>query len=524
MKLNTELFPGVGVAPSASQRRLLLAVGLAVLIILALYWRTAASMVAIWWRSETFAHGFVIVPICLWLAWRRRDALAQVETKPWWPGLIGVVAAGALWLVSSAADVLAAKQFALAFMIQASIVTVVGTSAARVLAFPLAFLLFAVPVGEILVPTFVDWTADFTVGALRASGVPVYREGNHFVIPSGMWSVVEACAGLRYLIASLMVGTLYAMLAYRGALRRTVFITASIVVPIIANWLRAYLIVLVAHLSSNKLAVGIDHVIYGWLFFGVVMLLLFWIGSFWQEAAPQKAADVPTSRSTTPKHAGRSQIRPVLPAAIAAVAIASLWLPIEATIKPSMRGEAPTLPVVTGSEEWKPSDAPTLNWKPHYAGFASERAQTFRRQGRDVGLYLAYYRGQEKGRELITSGNALVTMSEWDWKLVYQGSDTVDWRGEHQTVDEAVLSGPGIRLQVFQLYWVSGTITSSQYKAKVLTAWSVLTGRGDDSALIVIYTPQLASAEEARGVLRGFAAAMSPAIERSLAAAQAGPG
>ena len=65
---------------------------------------------------------------------------------------------------------------------------------------------FAVPVGEFLLPVFMEWTADFTVLALRLSGIPVYREGLQFVIPSGNWSVVEACSGIRYLIASLMVG------------------------------------------------------------------------------------------------------------------------------------------------------------------------------------------------------------------------------------------------------------------------------------------------------------------------------
>src|SRR5207302_5055454 len=111
-------------------------------------------------------------------------------------------------------------QFALAFMLQAAIVTVVGLQAARVLAFALAFLLFAVPSGEFLVPTLMDWTADFTVSALRLSGVPVYREANHFIIPSGVWSVVEACSGIRYIIASVMVGTIFAAVAYRSTRRR----------------------------------------------------------------------------------------------------------------------------------------------------------------------------------------------------------------------------------------------------------------------------------------------------------------
>ena len=147
------------------------------------------------------------------------------------------------------------------------------------------------PLGEVLVPTLMDWTATFTVAALRASGVPVYQEGNFLVIPSGMWSIVEACSGLRYLIASLMVGCLYAYLSYRSPGRRVAFIAASLVLPIFANWLRAYMIVMLGHLSNNRLAVGVDHLIYGWIFFGLVMVLLLWIGSRWREDDPARSDD-----------------------------------------------------------------------------------------------------------------------------------------------------------------------------------------------------------------------------------------
>ncbi len=154
------------------------------------------------------------------------------------------------------------------------------------IAFPLAFLFLGVPFGEAFLPRLMDWTAEFTVGALRLSGIPVYREGNFFAIPSGQWSVVEACSGLRYLIASLTVGALFAYLNYQRMRKRVLFVALSIVVPVLANFLRAYMIVMIGHLSNMKLAVGVDHFLYGWVFFGIVIGLLFWLGSFWRDPAP----------------------------------------------------------------------------------------------------------------------------------------------------------------------------------------------------------------------------------------------
>ncbi len=179
--------------------------------------------------------------------------------------------AAALWLAGDLVAVNAATQLALVSLIVLAVPAVLGWQVTRALAFPLAFLFFAVPIGDFLLPRMMEWTADFTVLALRASGIPVYREGLQFIIPSGAWSVVEACSGIRYLIASVTAGCLFAYLSYQSMLKRAVFIGVAIVVPLVANWVRAYLIVMLGHLSGNTIATGVDHLIYGWLFFGLVI-------------------------------------------------------------------------------------------------------------------------------------------------------------------------------------------------------------------------------------------------------------
>ena len=497
-----------------------LAASLAVVGILALYWPVAASIVAIWIRSETFTHGFVIVPICLWLAWRRREILAAIPARPWWPGLAIVFAAGALWFVTSVADVLGVKQFALAFMLQAAIVTVLGAGIARAAFFPLAFLLFAVPFGEIFVPTLIEWTANFTVAALRMSGVPVYREANLFIIPSGAWSVVEACSGIRYIIASVMIGTIYAALAYRSTRRRVMFMAAAILVPIVANWLRAYMIVMLGHLSNNKLAVGVDHIIYGWVFFGLVMLLLFWIGSFWQEDAAPEPAAAPRPATVAPA----ATPRVLFAAAVAAIVAAGVWLPLEARIDRSDQPSKASIPGVAAANGWSDSALAFTDWKPRYRGYAAELQQTLIKDGHEVGLYIAYYRHQSKGSELITSGNQLVTPEDWKWKQVGKGSQSVEWSGRPERVERADLSGQTAALQAYRLYWVAGHVTSSQYEAKALQAWSKLSGRGDDAALVVIYAPRRTRDDDPTSILSAFTSEMSPSIERALVATSEGRG
>ncbi|HAS86271.1 MAG TPA: exosortase A, partial [Candidatus Competibacteraceae bacterium] len=255
----------------------------ALLAILVLYRECIRDRVEIWARSDTFMHGFVVPPITLWLIWRIRKSIALLTPRPSVWALLGLTAIGFVWLLGELATVGVVSQFAFTTLLVLAVPAILGFQVARSMTFPLAFLYFAVPFGEFALPQLMEWTANFTILGLRLSGIPVYREGLHFVIPSGSWSVVEACSGVRYIIASLTVGTLFAYLSYHSLRRRLIFIGVAFIVPVIANWVRAYMIVMIGHQSGNKLAVGVDHLIYGWAFFGIVIIAMFWIGSHWRE-------------------------------------------------------------------------------------------------------------------------------------------------------------------------------------------------------------------------------------------------
>ena len=489
-----------------------LAVALAFFGILAVHAETAASIVAIWWRSETYAHGFVVLPICAWLAWQRRDDLARTPAVPWMPALALVAAAGALWFVMTIGDVVGVRQFALAFMLQAAIVAVAGLAVARIAAFPIVFLLFAVPAGEFLIPTLIEWTADFTVAALRASGVPVYREANHFIIPSGAWSVVEACSGLRYLIASVMIGVVYAAVTYRSAWRRAAFIAASVLVPVVANWLRAYMIVMTGHLSDNRLAVGVDHLIYGWVFFGIVMALLFWVGSFWSEPARAPQEATATRRRVAPSVTVNPRLFLV---AIVAVAVAAVWRPLYATMDAAPSSVPPTLAALEGADGFVRSERVPGNWQPAYSGHAAASQQAFEKDGAAASVYVAFYRNPTKGRELVTSQNNLVAPENFAWKEVDRRDATVAFAGRPVEATRIEISGARERLVAWRVFWVDGRITGSEYVAKGLTAWSKLRGRGGDAALIVVHAQDTGRGDEARAALE----ALSPRIAAMLDAA-----
>ena len=498
---------------------------------------TAVAMADIWWRSETFTHCLLVPPIVLWLVWRRRARLAQLPVRPVPWLLAGIAAVGAFWLLGELASVNAATQLALVALIVLSVPAVYGWAVARELAFPLAFLFFAVPLGEFMVPPMMEWTADFTIAALQATGIPVYREGLQFVIPSGSWSVIEACSGVRYLIASFMVGTLFAYLNFNSMRKRLLFAAVAIAVPILANWLRAYIIVMLGHLSNNQIAAGVDHLIYGWVFFGIVIGAMFMVGARWAD---------PESSLPPPWVPGWTSAGPGVVWGTAAAALA-LLLGAQGLLwqlgRPSGTTPQLALPAAAAGWEAQAPDAGPGRWQPQFHTASLQREAAYRSTTRPpagatggvaaspgvVALWVGYYRDQGPARKLVTSTNTLVEASgTGTWTQVARGGthgpDGSAWRTAvlRGASDPAALGAP--RLRVWQRYWIAGTPHTSDARAKLQLAFNRLLGRGDDGAVLLLHTalPPQATPEAqaaADALLASFLQDHQPLIEARLQAA-----
>lgn len=484
--------------------------GVVIMWLLGWYKETLLSMASTWMRSETFAHGFLIVPISAYLIWVRRRALMALTPEPdYWPLLL-LVAAGLIWLLGNLADVIVVQQYSLMLMIPILVWVILGGRVVLELLFPLLFLLFAVPFGEIFLPPLMEFTADFTVAALQLTGIPVYREGLYFTVPSGQWSVVEACSGLRYLIASLTLGCLYAYLTYRSPWRRLLFVVFSVIVPIVANGLRAYMIVMIAHLSDMRLAVGVDHYIYGWVFFGVVILLLFWAGSFWREDHKMPGA---AHRPIVSAASGFNR-RGLLIPAILVMASSAVWPMYAGYLMDGDRvpaGVALALP--SSVNGWSESQQAFTDWVPHYVNPRAEISRFYTKGDHQVGLYIGYYKQQRQGSELIASQNAILTTTDERWGKLDEQPGSISNGMETLSITQTRLRAADTRLLVWHWFWVEGRYISNPYLAKFLEAKSKLLGNGDDAAVIAVYAPYQDEFAESAAVLQDFATSLTPAID-----------
>lgn len=476
-----------------------------------IYQETAGTMLAQWLHSDTYTHGFIIFPISLYFIWLERNHLRTIVPRSSALGLLALAVLSGGWIIAQTAGVQVITQYLLVLMIPAILYTLFGWRLVRAMAFPLAFTLLAVPFGEVFIRPLIDFTADFTVYALQLTGIPVFREGNHLTLPSGSWMVAEACSGQRYLIASFTLGCLYAHLTYRSRLRKMLFIVASIIVPVIANAIRAYLIVLLGHISNMTVAVGVDHLIYGWIFFGFVMLLLFWAGNHWREAELGKSARRSASTHSAPP---TSMLRTTV---FAVVALAIVWAAPAYFhhLEQQSYNPAPiSLTLPQALHEWTASST-SSGLKPIFPGAAATLMQEYRNGDQVIGIYLAFFRNQQQNAEAVSSQNMLATERSVEWNVA--SISTHDRLSEPANVQQTRLIWGDRKMLVWQWYWIGGAQTASPYQAKFLQAKQRLTRQNDDSANVIIFAPYNMPQDKIAVIMDDFLSQAIPAIQHSLA-------
>ena len=484
-------------------RNALISFGLLLLTVAVLYWETAASIVAIWIRSETYTHGFLILPISFYLVWQRRAQLRQMVPAPNLLALPVLAVSLLLWLAAWIAEVQLIQQLVFVGFIPILVVLLFGTAVAKAMMFPLGYLIFAVPFGEFLVAPLQDQTAWFAVQALILSGVPVYWEGLYLTIPGGHFVVAEGCSGIRYLIASIALSSIYAYITYRSYWRRAGFILLGVIVPIVANGIRAYGIVMIAYLSDMRIATGVDHILYGWVFFGVVMLLLFWFGSLWREpsvddvsALKNPQADVAVSPSNA--------YQMIVVSALAIVFLASgTYASSLLNNSSAVTGQEVHLELPASSGAWTGPITSDDTWQPAYTGADTVIYRQYQHQAETVYFYVAYYGRQDNGKELVGSLNRVYDQEQWRRVQDNRVSVTL-LSGENVSVSETDIRSADKRRIVWHWYNINGTVTANRVVAKILEAWERLRNRKVDAMLVVVAKDYEIDPQESRDRLKDF--------------------
>ena len=281
----------VGVPP------VVLFLGAGLLVVLAL--NTSFEAMYVLWQLSAHQHGLIVLPVALWLVWRASASLSATHYAPSLTAVVALMLLLLIWLLGYLSRFQALEHLAALAAIPITFSAVAGWSVAWRLRFPLAFVLLALPISDVLVPTMVRLTADIAEFLLALVGVPFYRVGQHISLPGGNFVVADVCSGIRYFTAGMLTLLVFAHLSFRTVGKSLGLLVFGAAVLVFANGFRAFATMLIASATEMRVLGGADHIYFGWVLFGVVIFSLLW-------AASQFADDerIATTNATVERAAG----------------------------------------------------------------------------------------------------------------------------------------------------------------------------------------------------------------------------
>lgn len=265
------------IAPAWSVTLVALTAGM--LAMVAIYFSTVTSAIHLWNTSAAYNYAYLILPISLGLIWSDRAQLLRATPDPTFWGPAVAAAFSVAWLIGELTGIDEGRHIAFVGMMQGLALGLLGWRLYRFLAFPLLYLFFLVPTGTFLLTPLQTLAHTTNVFLLKASGVPVYAEGFLIQVPAGSFLVEPGCAGLNFFLVAFALSLLYGRLTYASTRARVICVLAALGISIIANIIRIYLIIALAQFTDRKIDITADHLLYGWGFFGVVMLVAMWAGN-----------------------------------------------------------------------------------------------------------------------------------------------------------------------------------------------------------------------------------------------------
>jgi exosortase A len=463
--------------------------------------QASEGAVRVWIVSPTFNHCFLVLPLSLFMIWQRRAEISRTPIAADVSGIVAVLCLGCVWVVVSFAGVLEAEQFVVMTMIQAALFGFFGEAIYRKLAAPFLYLYFLVPSGAFLVPALQAFTAQFAVLGLHLLRIPVFSTGAVIDIPAGTFAVAEACAGLRFLIASVAFGVFFAVLTYKSLWRRMLFIALSIIVPVVANGFRALGLIAAAEWIGSASAALADHLIYGWIFFSLVLVLLIFIGRSFSDRDDASTADSPLKSESV---ADPNELRRMGLVGISCVLMASL---VSAAFSQLTASRSLALPKAGPhvNSPWQ-SEASTGDWKPMIAAPTRSFLESFTHGQQRVDRFVALYAEVGRANNLVRSENREANEKEWTFNSARSGQLKINNFDVPVRISTWLRGGE--KRTVWSFFVVGGNPVATAWRAKLdqlqahfaarncISAYVALSTEGmDDNAASIAVAGVLASTE-----------------------------
>lgn len=443
---------------------------------------TVLHLVEIVWTVDVFSHGLLVPFVSMTLIWSRRELLSNVKPTFSLLGFGIVFCASLAWLLGELIDIALFSHIGLITAINGLVIAIFGAQFFRAIVFPMLFLYLAVPFGYELVGPLQTMTANLVIGVLDLIGADYTADGVLIELPSGLYEVAAACAGVKFLFTSVVTGVLLAHLVFNSWRRRVFILVFSAILPIAANALRVLGILAVAELTDQEFAKGVDHIVYGWVFLSIVLFALIAFAykiSDKPAGLPHSDANSSAELSTASNNflSGFAAITlPILVAIIVPPTVPQEYTEYSTRVTPLFEDASSGYRVLR--------DTSSIS-NPGFLGADDVRISMLRRDGH---VFLATYgRIDNLGgpRRLHYPGNTLAG-SRW---FEMRGLDRIGVTACGVEYNEYILRNESKRMIAWAFYLVNGKAVSSIINEKIMTATLGLKRQQANGEVFILSAP-----------------------------------
>lgn len=503
MELITKLSP--------TRARLVAYVAFLLVFILA-YLESASILFNLWAGVEEtiYQYGFLVLACTCYLLYLKRPEILNFQIRPSaWALAPSLMLAGA-WFAASLVGVQTVQLAVLPFLLLAVTTTFFGLTFLRLAGMPILLLLFAIPLWWPLLPFLKDATTLVTEMFLRAIAKPVFVEGYYLHLPGGSFFVDDGCAGLRFLLVTLILSfmsiDMHAMSAKKGA----ILLGIGVLLALIANWIRVIVVVLVGDYTEMEHRLVNDHNDLGWFVYGVVVLLPF----FFLMGKLTTGALLPAGRETPAEREQGDSKRYLLIYLFAIVILVAGPL-LSAMVRfQDYPDRVVTLP--QSSPFWTTTSSGASDWQANYQGANQYLYNQYEGDAGLAELHLFNYANQQEGVELINVENTLTDDDLWRIVPGTESQASVAIGAEDIDVVKAQIeSSSGEQKLVWYWFNVGGLPTNDTYVAKVYQLIALINGR-KDASLIAIAADCGLNCAGAAEIISSFAGDRYSAISEGL--------
>ena len=476
------------------------------------YWNTLTTMMGFLIRNDDYSYGLLLPLISGYIIYQKWPRFRETAWQPSWWGLFIIIIALGLNIMGEIAADLYVPRVSFVISLAGLLVLIGGWGLLRLFIFPVLLLIMMIPLPDLITKALTFplqlISSQLATAFLQLIGIPVFRQGNIIDMGVRQMQIVDACSGLRYILALLALGVIFCYFYQRKLWKIIILLLVLVPATIFANALR------VAGMGIYPiLLVGFWHAFSGWLIFVFCFGILAGVNYFLNRLSPPEDDELSVNDLKPAAVIATSENKAGLwKYVFAALLILLLFIPIT-----QRASYAPNYPLKEGFENF-----PMIlnSWKGRHVYIDPEmvavtqshahlNAEYLNPEQGPVYLWIVYYETQKKAGGFVHSPKGCFLASGWE----IEQAKTIDI-AEGKPVNWMVANRMGEKLLIYYWFLQRGRWIADETKNKFFMAYDGFLMRRTDGAMIRLITPIGGNIEAAQNRLTSFAKELAPQLNK----------